>query len=245
MLVNSELLHTPAFEFESGTLESYRRGDHPFLYATLIGESSSYLFDWLKYRFSVWRRLGPWAVIVTDPAWDNAPADELERFVDSLRRPARTTTVTVTMDTAGTPESAGATPVRWSLPVLDGTHCGLVLGVSSSQLLDYNVEVAQYSTVLDPVVVPGFEGLVVDFNVSRSGTSLALATRGTGRWAPRPVSSFAYEGVFAGRVDQPASEGLRFDERMVREAATEIELGGSSAGPAGGRSLRVTFGFGD
>ena len=90
LAVNTELMRAPRFSIrEEPWIRHRRSGGHPYVAATLDSEPSLFLFDWMKYRFSIWRRVGPWAVVVTDPAWDDDSARELTELLAKSRPEAR------------------------------------------------------------------------------------------------------------------------------------------------------------
>ncbi|HED66915.1 MAG TPA: hypothetical protein ENJ09_15335, partial [Planctomycetes bacterium] len=154
-LVNSELFSPPGLSFDLYTNEE-ELGGHPLLYAKLDAAPATFLFDWLKYRFSVWRRIGPWAVVVTDPAWDNQALADLEQLLASLEEGGRN--VTCSSDLQAPDQSSFA---RLVLPVLGGTGFGAVLGRTTTALTDFDVEVAQFAGSPDPVIAPLFDGMVL------------------------------------------------------------------------------------
>ena len=111
--VNSELLNPPRMEF-AGPYNGDRHERDPVLEAMLSMQPSLFLFDWMKHRFSVWRRLGPWALVVTDPAWDDDAAEELQALIAGWSPATGVTRVEARLHHRSEGPSI---PARWSLPV--------------------------------------------------------------------------------------------------------------------------------
>jgi hypothetical protein len=241
MVVNGELLGAPRFAFTNGAHEYTGAGSYPYVTAVLQSRPAPFLFDWLKYRFSVWRRIGPWAVIVTDPAWDDRADQELDALIASVQAPSENVDVSVDLGLMGSGDSDTRTPVRWSLPILVGTEAAAVLGRSSTVLADYDVEVAHNATLSDPVIVPTFEGLAFALAVSRGDDALVVDARGSGRWNEQPVATFQSTGPFAGHVEELRSEALEFDERRRLKGGERVHLGARSPRSGPGSGLFVSI----
>jgi len=181
------------------------RGLRPSIAATLDSELSGFLLQWLKARFSVWRRFGPWILIVTDPAWDRDAAAQLERLVKGQRAPAGLRTLALDL-------RAGATvPVRARLPVLDGSSVGLVQARGRTAVLGYRVEVAQGAAAPDPSVDSVFEGLAVTLELQGP----ALSARGLVQVLDGPPSVLDPRYPVIGPIQRFEARRLRFDERFV------------------------------
>jgi len=241
MLVNSEVFGLPSFAFEGDPNPFGELGHHPTLAASLSSEPPGFLFDWLKFRFSVWRRIGPWAVVVTDPAWDNQAGRELEQLFTSLDATAELTRLEAELR-----DRDDALLARVSLPVLAGTKSGVVLGRSSSYLADYDVEVAQFATAADPVIAPLFEGLVAKLGVSR-GAQRFLEASGSGQRLRLPIGgrdpSAAMTSPFTGPVESVTVDGIEFDEGLVLGPSGTLTVGATSskgADPEAGLHLSIT-----
>jgi len=212
-LVNAELFRAPEFQIVSQPHVGEMSG-FPIVAATLSAEYSSFLYDWLRYRYSVWSPIGPWVAVVTDPAWDARGAEALEELVLSAETDAELVEVQVDMVTSA---DEADPPARWSLPILAGTACGTVLGISSTAVRDYDVEVAQYAAVPDPFVQPTFNGLALSLEVSagRGGSSWTLDVQGTGQFFRGPVPTFESDGPVNGRIDRPEYDVLNINERKT------------------------------
>lgn len=243
-LVDSELLRAPGFDVVTGRVEG-----HPFVTATLTAETSAFLYDWLRYRYTVSRTIGPWAVVVSDPSWDARGAEAIDELVKRAGAPAKLLDVHVELVAGG---EEAVRPVRWSLPVLEGTSCAAVLGVSSTAVADYDVEVAQFAGVPDPVVQATFSGLALGLEVSRGGaagdggSTWVLDARGTGQRLRGPMTSFEPAGPMMARVDQPQYDVLELNERVrltKQGAGAGTTIGPLSRKPdQGGLGLVVSIG---
>lgn len=198
-----------------------RGGVQPSVVASLEAELSGFLLEWLKARFSVWRRFGPWILIVTDPAWDRDAAAQLERLVKSLRPATTLRTVGIDLRAPG----AGS-PVRIRVPLLEGTSAGLVLARGRTAVLGYGVEVAQGSAAPDPMVDSVFDGLALA--LALQGTTLSARGMAQVLAADVPVLDPRYDVI--GPIHRPESLELRFDERLtlVEGRPGPVRIGGSA-----------------
>ncbi|HEX6883657.1 MAG TPA: hypothetical protein VF530_09770 [Planctomycetota bacterium] len=181
------------------------RGLRPVLSTTLDGELSGFLLQWLKARFSVWRRFGPWILIVTDPAWDRDAAAQLERLVKAQRAPAGPRTLALDL------RVGSSVPVRARLPVLDGSSVGLVQARGRTAVLGYRVEVAQGAAAPDPSVDSVFEGLAVTLELQGP----VLSARGLVQLLDGPPGVLDPRYPVIGPIQRFEARRLRFDERFV------------------------------
>ena len=242
MMVNSEIFGPPRFGIRGRDGEQLE-GYHPVMTAELDAEPSLFLFDWMRYRFNVWRQLGPWAAVVTDPAWDNLAGEELENLVASVRPTKDIVQVEVALSDQ---RGSGAQPMRFSLPLLDGSTCGVVLGRSRLALLDLDVEVAQFAAVADPAVAPLFDGLMLGLEVSRAGdgTSTVLDLQGSAQLQRGPMASFDPDSPTLCAIEEPDLESFAVNERIrltSGEGGTPTAVIGADSknGGQGGMSLEV------
>lgn len=198
----------------------------PNLVARFDGEVSGFLLEWMKARFSVWRRFGPWILIVTDPLWDRDAAAHLDRLVKSLRPATTLHDVTVELRAQG---REGPSPVRMRVPVLAGSTAGFVMGRGETAVTGYSVEVAQGASVPDPYVSAVFEGL-----------TLALCVEG--KICEASGMAQLFDAAFAvidpgysvlGPIERPEPRVLRFDERLVLLAGRPgpVRIGSGSERP--------------
>jgi len=226
-LVNAELFRSPEFQIASRPHVGEMLG-YPIVSATLSAEYSSFLYDWLRYRYSVWSPIGPWVAVVTDPAWDARGVEALEELVRGADTEDDLIEVQVDMVSS---EDETEPPVRWSVPILAGTQCGSVLGISSTVVRDYDVEVAQYAAVPDPYVQPTFNGLALSIEVSNGGgaSKWILDVQGTGQFFRGPVPTFESDGPVNGRIDRPEYDVLNVNERMTlrrqQGSPTQVRVG--------------------
>jgi len=198
---------------------------HPSVTAGYEAELSGFLMDWLKARFSVWRRFGPWILVVTDPAWDRDAGVQLDRLVQALRPTTAVDDVVVELRAAG-----GTSPVRVGLPLLQGSHAGLVVGRGSTALTGYDSQVAQGASVPDPIVSSIFDGLALTFGIEGS----TLQAMGACQVFDTPIATIAPGYELYGPIELPEPRVLRFDERLRMPEGEHGALRiGSVAAPAG------------
>lgn len=241
VVANSEALNLPMLGTSEHSSEYYPESTHPLLTAELDAEPSLFLFDWVKYRFRVWRRLGPWAVMITDPSWDQGAAAELNLLLANWKPDTSVVDVDVKLIAQGASEQI---PVRWSLPVRPGTECGLVCGISSQALWDYDVEVAQMSACVDPVIAQLFDGLLLSVRPFATASGRTLDARGLAQLKVLgPMGGFEPHYEYIGRVDQPVFDRLRIDEHRVLggDGGETLVVGGRSQG-AQRPTLRLEIG---
>jgi hypothetical protein len=209
-------------------------GPQPSLVASLDGELSSFLLEWLKARFTVWRRFGPWILIVTDPAWDRDAPAQLDRLVKSLRPPAAPRTVSIDLRTQG-----AVVPVRIRVPLLDGSSAGLVLARGRTAVIGYDVEVANGAGVPDPFVGSVFDGL--SLALSLQGTT--IEARGLGQIFDTDIALLQSGYGLLGPIERPEPRVLRFDERLELPEGRPgpARIGGTSErGDQPGLALEIT-----
>lgn len=206
VLLNSELLSPPRT-----SIELERTLYHPLMVARLDTQPSLFLFDWMKNRFSIWRRLGPWALAVTDPAWDDGAAATLDEMLGGWEPEVELLSLELALR-----DAHGSTPLRVSLPVRSGTSCGSLVGITSTALVDYDVEVAQNSAVADPVMRPTFSGLALSMEpASRQGGEVSLDLRGQAQLALGPLESLDLAGNLATFVDRPRYDRMEIEGRVT------------------------------
>jgi hypothetical protein len=221
--LNAELFRQPHMRVEAPLL--YDAGSIlPATTAHFDAELSGFLMEWLKVRFSVWRRFGPWILIVTDPAWDRDAGAQLERLVRALQPSTQLALLAVDLRAPG---SAQALPVRVRIPLREGSSAGIVLARGTTAVTGYDVEVAQGAAVPDPTVTAVFEGLALSLNVQRS----TLQASGLAQLFDTPVAQLELGYVPFGPIARPEPRLLRFDERLtLREPRTgPARIGSGSA----------------
>jgi len=179
----------------------------PGVEAQFDGEISSFLLEWLKVRFSIWRRFGPWILIVTDPAWDRDAAAELDKLVKSRREATRLLELGVDLRAQGRESSY---PVRLKLPVLEGSSVGILVARGTTAVIDYDVEVAQGASVPDPLVETLFEGLAMRLSVDSGHCEAG----GLAQLFDSPAASLETNYAMIGAIQLPQPRILRFDERL-------------------------------
>jgi hypothetical protein len=215
--VNTESLSPPTIGWRETVTDYHPEGTHPLLTAVLDAEPSLFLIDWVRDRFSSWFHLGPWAIIVTDPAWDQGAAEELDLLLSKWRPADTLLGLDARLVSAGALEN---TPVQWSLPVRPGAGCGVVCGISSLAHWSYDVEVAQFSAAVDPLQVPIFNGFALRVRPYETGDGHTLDLAGIAQLrAGGPIAAFDPKYDLLGRLDQPVRDQLKIDERRVLPGA--------------------------
>ena len=208
---------------------------HPNLVASLDGEVSGFLLEWLKAHFNVWRRFGPWILIVTDPAWDRDAAAQLDRLVKSLRPTTSLRDVAIDLRGPGRPAS---NPVRVRLPLLAGSTAGIVIARGTTAVTGYDVEVANGAAGADPFVSSVFDGLALALSIEDT----TCEASGMAQLFDAPMTSLDPGYPPFGAIDRPEPRVLRFDERVVlpegRPGPVRIG-GGSERGEPPGLSLEI------
>lgn len=208
-LVNTELFSPPRLSVSAGHDLGSFAISQPYVVATMHSEPSLFLFDWMKYRFSVWRRLGPWAMAVTDPAWDGDSAEKLERLVGRWQTDERLVELELKL------HAADAVPVSCSVPLRPGSSCGVVVGVTTLVLHDYDVEVAQFAAVVDPVRTAVLNGLAVSISPSIGNAGeLSVTIDGSADLQAAPIQPLALSGPLLGSVDEVTVDRLTLSDRL-------------------------------
>jgi hypothetical protein len=241
VVLDGELFGPPQFSISSGLVdpEEWR---HPFVLAELSSETSSFLDDQLG-RLNQWWTVGPWALALTDPAWDGPAAAELERLAGSIRP-------TMDLVELGVELSApnGSTAARWKVPTLAGRSVGAVVGVTGLVLQDYDVEVAQFAAVSDPRLRPTFHGLCMGAEVARA--PVTPANGGSAGWVLRAqgvasllgaTPTFSPPGPGVGTLEFPREERLAIDEHLTVPAGTPEAVVRIGPEVGEGRGLGVTL----
>ncbi|MSR63315.1 MAG: hypothetical protein EXS08_12810 [Planctomycetes bacterium] len=205
--LDSELFRAPRMAAESGQFVEFDGQRQPALVARLDGEPSGFLLEWLKARFSIWRSLGPWFVMVTDPAWDKDAVAQLDRLVKTLRPAQSLSDLRVDLRSQG---REPLYPVRLRVPVLDGSSVGFVLARGGTAITGYDVEVAQGASVPDPSVTTTFDGLSLALSIQgRAGTA-----KGSAEIYDAPIAYLETNYAVLGSIARPEPRILRFDERF-------------------------------
>lgn len=218
--LDAGLFRRPRMEFDA-TPWFDENGAHPSVVASFDGEISGFLLEWMKARFSVWRRFGPWLLIVTDPAWDRDSAAELDRLVQALRPETASRTVAIDLRAPG---RDGASAVRVRLPLLVGSSAGLVLARGRTAVTDYSSEVANGAGMSDPWVSSIFEGLALALSVQ--GTT--VEAKGMAQLFDDADGTLQSAYALLGPLQVPQPRVLRFDERLVlSERPGPLRIGGA------------------
>jgi len=225
-LVDSEVMRSPSLRVNQDRWDWVPGMDYPLVGATLETDPSLFLFDWIKKRYRVWRRIGPWALFVTDPSWDKG-VGEIEELLANLE--IETDVMSLSMDARA---ADGTGRLGFSVPLLVGSQCGVMVGRTSTALVDYDVEVAQLSAVADPQDVALYQGLALTLSSSRGrDRAVVLGLDGLVRLQEGPMRHLDLEGSVLGGIGLPRYMGVHLDDR--------VSFDGSA-----GRPLRVRAGDG-
>lgn len=228
--LDAELFRAPRLTTDARPWADERGTFQPSAVAHFDGEVSGFLLEWLKARFSIWRRFGPWILIVTDPAWDRDAAAQLDRLVKSLQ--PDTTLLDVGVDLRAQGREA-AFPVRLRMPLLAGSSAGLVLGRGETAVTGFDVEVAQGAAVPDPYVSSVFEGLCLALSVE--GTTCEAS--GMAQLLDYPIAALDPGYDVLGPLERPEPRVLRFDERL--KVPTPRRSGAPDENGRAGLPLRI------
>jgi hypothetical protein len=228
--LDAELFRPARLETDVAVSKEPTQGLSPLATASLSFETSGFLIEWIKARFSIWRPFGPWILIVTDPAWDRDANAQLERLVKGLK--PRTSLSEATFEL----RAGSARTVRARLPLLEGTRAGLAVAHGRTALLDYDVEVAQGASVHDPLVSSLFEGLVLSCLAQGDLAEVrGLAQLVT---AAAPIEA---GGVGFGKFECFETQTLRFDERVRVAPGRPLRLGPVAEKGVAGLVLELTL----
>ncbi len=231
ILVNTETFRPPTFSHAMASNYEDTTG-YPSLWARMDSEPSIFLFDWMKYRFSVWRRLGPWSIVVTDPSWDREAPEELTKLLQQWKPSADVVRLRATMN-AG--DGRARMPVRFGAPVRPGTKTAILIGTTSTAVFDYDVEVAQFASVGDPFVAPIFEGLALGIRTTVGQGGASLDVQGEAQLDSSEHRRLAMDSPVLGGITLTDKTRLRINERVPGtpdNEPTNARFGASGSGPS-------------
>jgi len=205
--INSELLGPPRLS----VLDDGATSGHPRMSARVDAEPPFFLFDWIGRRFSVWRRVGPWALVLTNPTHDAGTLEELSSLIANRRVAIETANVEV-----GLRGETGAPRVLTSVPIRIGSRCASIVGITETAIVDYTVEVAQRSSVADPVVRPLFDGLAIVVEPHRgSSGDVSVSLTGRAHLQEGAPSSVDLGSPGFGQLHQTREGFLRVEGRAI------------------------------
>ncbi len=226
LMVNAELFRSPMIATTEGPYRGDFRANHPLLTSSLQSEPSHFFLGWMR-NFAVWDRLGPWVLIVTDRSWDGDNEKKLEALVNSRQESPALASVEIELQA-----SAGDRPVRCSLPIRVGSQAGLAVGKTRTVLFDFNVEVAAFSAVADPMMLSTFDGMAVTLSVLEGrGLERVLVVDGAAHLVRKQPSEIHLQGSVLGRLELPRYDILKLDERRTlpgSDGANRVKLGPAS-----------------
>lgn len=239
ILANAAAFDAGVLSFDQNEEEFTGEGWRPLLIARADTSHSSFLYEWAARNFSLWRRVGPWIAIVTNPEWDGERAKDLERLFQMVQPAQRVVGVDLRFGrTSGT-----LSPMRWSLPILEGSRCGVLLGTSSTAVMDIDVEVAGNASTKDPVVRSTFHGLSAMLGVSGNGTQRSVELRGSGTWRDLPGELFDLGSSQGVKFDQTRVRNMSFNHRAQVGGQKSVRLGGSEQGATTDAGLYLEVGL--
>lgn len=208
VLVNGERIRPPRLELLATEVGEQYAVEHPALAARWSSELPLVLRDWVKGRFATWRALGPWLALVSDPTWD-AGSDALQALLDGATPDVGTRELSLVARADDERELASC-----SLPLLAGGKAAVLLGTTRTELIDYEVEVAQLASAPSLVVRPLFDGLAVVAGVSGgAGRSLVASLAGSLRARGAERRSLVLGGPLPATLQLGERRWMRLDER--------------------------------
>jgi hypothetical protein len=229
LIVNAESLSPPTSHV-MGELTDGSDSPTGYLRVEFRSRPSVFLVDWIDARFATWRLVGPWLVCVSDPTWDGDAVVKLEALLASRRDATRL------LEIEATANVRGEAVASWRLPVRAGSDLAAVIGVSTTSLEDYNVEVAQFAATADPEMRQRFFGLAVKARatgLAAGGAALDVdAALNHRRALPHFV---ALGGPMITKIERTSTDRLRVVERIVVAPDTAVtglvlgERGGSAS----------------
>ena len=203
----------------------------------------NYLLDDVKHAQVM--EYGPWRMISVPPDADAEVANaELAAGLaayDSMVRTEELIQVTISIRTDGNSEKR---PARVILPIRLGATSMCVLGVESLATIDYDVEVAQYSSGPDPVSASLFDGLALALTPRRTPSGrLSLDIRG-GAHLERHRARTDLGSQLIDWLDQRNFDQLIVNQKVLFDTSKDsqtIALGSAGAGATEGLLLEITI----
>ncbi|MEM7306833.1 MAG: hypothetical protein AAF682_09190 [Planctomycetota bacterium] len=240
VIVNAEALSVPEIEMDGRLLahEGFAQGMLPMLRAQLRAQPSEFLMDWASNRFSTWRTMGPWLLCIFDPQWDDDAVTQLEALLDGWKEGVRVVDVSLAVRSNG---HGGTEPASFHMPARAGSECGGVLGVSSTALADYDVEVAQFSATADAQHAPVFSGLAFRARPSLSGGgNLGVDLDAAAHLRRGGIRTFQTGGPAITRIEEWTFDRMRVSDRVAADGGGRFVLGDKGAGtPGAGLALHL------
>ena len=231
VFINAETMHVPEFS-TWGSFNSFQENDEgavPRFYGKLNDDPSLFLMDWVGKRFSTWRSIGPWLLCVYDPSWDEDAADKAAALVESWSGGTDLVQLSLGVRSQG---HGGSKPASWTVPVRTGAQSVALIGITSTSLVDYDVEVAQYVAAADPSHHPTFNGFSFSADPSRTstgGVTIDLDAIAQLQNGPRKIISTG--GPYITKIEKSTYNTLRVDERVT--ILSNLPAGGAILGDHG------------
>ncbi|MCP3920683.1 MAG: hypothetical protein GY711_34585 [bacterium] len=188
-------------------------------------------------EFLAINRIGRWLLarpygeyIGTESAQVVADQKRLKERFTALQRPAQLLDVSVTVKRPRSGE-----PVQARIPMRAGTSVTLAIGVESWEVSDFDVEVAQFSAVADPVVRSLFDGaaLWIKPMLSRQG-ELVVDVRGAVNLLGDRERFELESRVFDSIESTPVDQLFLSDRRKLKPTGNDGEWSVTLGDAAGG-----------
>jgi len=188
---------------------------------------------------------GPWRMISVPPDADREAANaELTAGLaayESMMGKEELIQVTIALRTDGNSEKR---PARATLPIRLGASSLCVLGVESLATIDYDVEVAQYSSAPDPTSASLFDGLALALTPRRTPSGkLSVDIRG-GAHLERHRARTDLGSTLIDWLDQRNFDQLIINQEVLfdtSKGSQTISLGSAGAGSTEGLLLEITI----
>lgn len=153
---------------------------------------------------------------------------ELATLVDALAPSSEIVTLSISVERNGEGDSNS---IRCTVPVRVGEHSAVVLGVETARVIDYDVEIAAKSSVIDPILGMSLDGMAIVLVPMRSGDgSLSLRMSGGVNLA-RDGQFFEPRSPSFGVVDEQVYDRLMIDETVTLDSSSNSAtvIGNSSS----------------
>jgi hypothetical protein len=179
-----------------------------------------------------------WMLCLERESNGDSVKETLTTMVGAIARPSELMQASLELQRPG-----GETLLTYAMPLRIGAESAVVLGVESSGVRDYDVEIAQGSSVSDPIGVINLDGAVCLLHPTRTTDGRTqLRVQLTAQVVDETQHVMSEDSSF-GRIDQASYSHLVFDQIVPFDGSgtRTVQLGNSS-GAGDGLSLKVTIG---
>ncbi len=211
--------------------------------ATFDNEESEFGIDLLQTTLEDSELMFPegWMLCLENGEASSKVQKTLEQLVTSMTPPSELLQVSMEVQRPGKERNV----LSYQLPLRIGAQSALVLGVESSAIRDYDVEIAQGSSVADPITCIDLDGAICLMRPTRTEDGrIQLHVQLTAQVIDQAAQTGSQDGSF-GRIDQARYSQLVLDQIVPfgADGAQTVQLGNSTrTGEALG--LKVTLGPG-